>query len=270
LLIGGAGVVRGYLKRPDLTAERFIPDPFSGNGRLYRTGDLVKWRADGKLEFLGRLDHQVKIRGHRIELGEIEAELEQQLGVREVVVVAREDVPGDKRLVAYVVAGAGAKLDPATLRAAVGERLPEYMVPSHVVTLDQLPRTPNLKIDRKALPAPDHAALPTQEYVQPASELEGVISEIWQEVLRVPKVGVHDNFFDIGGHSLLTVRVHAKLRGAIEQPVSITDLFRFPTVRSLAEHLGGGGAAAAAVTEQALSRAGARREAMQKRRQRRT
>jgi hypothetical protein len=270
LLIGGAGVVRGYLKRPDLTAERFIPDPFSGNGRLYRTGDLVKWRADGKLEFLGRLDHQVKIRGHRIELGEIEAELEQQLGVREVVVVAREDVPGDKRLVAYVVAGAGAKLDPATLRAAVGERLPEYMVPSHVVTLDQLPRTPNLKIDRKALPAPDHAALPTQEYVQPASELEGVIAEIWQEVLRVPKVGVHDNFFDIGGHSLLTVRVHAKLRGAIEQPVSITDLFRFPTVRSLAEHLGGGGAASAAVTEQALSRAGARREAMQKRRQRRT
>jgi natural product biosynthesis luciferase-like monooxygenase protein/amino acid adenylation domain-containing protein len=270
LLIGGAGVVRGYLKRPDLTAERFIPDPFSGNGRLYRTGDLVKWRADGKLEFLGRLDHQVKIRGHRIELGEIEAELEQQPGVREVVVVAREDVPGDKRLVAYVVAGAGAKLDPATLRAAVGERLPEYMVPSHVVTLDQLPRTPNLKIDRKALPAPDHAALPTQEYVQPASELEGVIAEIWQEVLRVPKVGVHDNFFDIGGHSLLTVRVHAKLRGAIEQPVSITDLFRFPTVRSLAEHLGGGGAAAAAVTEQALSRAGARREAMQKRRQRRT
>lgn len=267
LLIGGQGVVRGYLKRPELTAERFIPDPFADQGRLYRTGDLVKWRPDGRLEFLGRLDHQVKIRGHRIELGEIEAVLEQQPTVREVVVVAREDVPGDKRIVAYVVAKGSVVPEASALRQSVAERLPEYMVPSHVVTLDRLPRTPNLKIDRKALPAPDHAAAPAAAYVQPGSELEAQIAEIWQDVLRVPKVGVNDNFFDIGGHSLLVVKVHSRLRGTIERPVSITDLFRFPTIRALAEHLGGGAAAAAAATtEKAQARAGARREAMQRRR----
>ena len=269
LLIGGAGVVRGYHDRPELTAERFIPDPFRADARVYRTGDLVKWRPDGKLEFLGRLDHQVKIRGHRIELGEIEAVLEQQASVREVVVVAREDVPGDKRIVAYVV-GKGSTPDSAALRQAVGERLPDYMVPSHVVVLEKLPRTPNLKIDRNALPAPDHAVPTTAVFVQPGSVMEEQIAEIWQEVLRVPKVGVHDNFFDIGGHSLLTVKVHSRLRGVLEAKVSITDLFRFPTIRALAEHLGGGGgaAASAAVTEQAQARAGARREAMQRRRPR--
>ena len=195
--------------------------------------------------------------------------LEQQASVREVVVVAREDVPGDKRIVAYVV-GKGSTPDSAALRQAVGERLPDYMVPSHVVVLEKLPRTPNLKIDRNALPAPDHAVPTTAVFVQPGSVMEEQIAEIWQEVLRVPKVGVHDNFFDIGGHSLLTVKVHSRLRGVLEAKVSITDLFRFPTIRALAEHLGGGGgaAASAAVTEQAQARAGARREAMQRRRPR--
>jgi AMP-binding enzyme/AMP-binding enzyme C-terminal domain/Phosphopantetheine attachment site/Luciferase-like monooxygenase len=273
LLIGGKGVVRGYLNRPELTAERFIADPFVAGERVYRTGDLVRWRADGRLEFLGRLDHQVKIRGHRIELGEIEAILDQHPSVREAVVVAREDVPGDKRIVAYVVAkGSGAPPDPTILRLAVGERLPDYMVPAHVVVLERLPRTPNLKVDRNALPAPDQvAASAASVYVQPGSELEAKIAEIWQDVLRIAQVGVNDNFFDIGGHSLLTVKVHSRLRGAIDRPVSITDLFRFPTIRTLAEHLGGGGAAAAtaAVSEQAQARAGARREALQRRRPRR-
>jgi len=268
LLIGGAGVVRGYLNRPELTAERFIDDPLSPGSRVYRTGDLVRWRADGRLEFLGRLDHQVKIRGHRIELGEIEAIVEQHASVREAAVIAREDVPGDKRIVAYVVSRTGQRSDPAEIRQTVGARLPEYMIPSHVVVLDRLPRTPNLKIDRKALPAPDHGAAPTASYVQPGNELEQTIAGIWQEMLRVSQVGVNDNFFDIGGHSLLTVKVHSRLRAAIDRPVSITDLFRFPTIRSLAEHLGGA-APAAATTEVSQARADARREAMQRRRGRR-
>ncbi len=268
LLIGGAGVVRGYLNRPELTAERFIDDPLAPGNRVYRTGDLVRWRMDGQLEFLGRLDHQVKIRGHRIELGEIEAIVEQHPTVREAVVIAREDVPGDKRIVAYLVARTGQRPDPMEIRQAIGARLPEYMVPSHVVVLDRLPRTPNLKIDRKALPAPDHSAAPAASYVQPGSELEQTIAAIWQEALRVPQVGVNDNFFDIGGHSLLTVKVHSRLRSAIDRPVSITDLFRFPTIRSLAEHLGGA-APAVATTEVSQARADARREAMQRRRGRR-
>lgn len=268
LLIGGAGVVRGYLNRAELTAERFVDDPLAPGHRVYRTGDLVRWRADGRLEFLGRLDHQVKIRGHRIELGEIEAIVEQHDTVREAVVIAREDVPGDKRIVAYVVARGAQRPDPAVLREAVGARLPEYMVPSHVVVLDRLPRTPNLKVDRKALPAPDQSAAPGAVYVQPGNELEQTIAAIWQEALRVSQVGVNDNFFDIGGHSLLTVKVHSRLRTAIDRPVSITDLFRFPTIRSLAEHLGGA-APAAPTTEVSQARADARREAMQRRRGRR-
>ncbi|MHB1327790.1 MAG: MupA/Atu3671 family FMN-dependent luciferase-like monooxygenase, partial [Gemmatimonadales bacterium] len=268
LLIGGAGVVRGYLNRAELTSERFIDDPLAPGNRVYRTGDLVRWRPNGQLEFLGRLDHQVKIRGHRIELGEIEAIVEQHPTVREAVVIAREDVPGDKRIVAYVVARAGQRPDATEIRQAVGARLPEYMIPSHVVVLERLPRTPNLKIDRKALPTPDHVAAPTASYVQPGSELEQTIAAIWQEALRISQVGVNDNFFDIGGHSLLTVKVHSRLRSAIDRPVSITDLFRFPTIRSLAEHLGGA-APAVATTEVSQARADARREAMQRRRGRR-
>ena len=268
LLIGGKGVVRGYWDRPELTAERFVPLEAKAGQRVYRTGDLVRYRADGRLDFLGRLDHQVKVRGHRIELGEIEALLAEHGAVRETVVVAREDVPGDKRLVGYVVLG-GPLSDPeSALRDSLRTRLPEWMVPQHVVVLDELPRTPNGKTDRKRLPAPD-LAHSTAEYVAPTSDLEEVLAEMWQDVLRRPNVGVEDNFFDLGGHSLLTVRVQAVLRERLDRVVSITDLFRFPTIRSLAARLGSGEGpeeAGKIVTEVAAERAEARKGALARRR----
>ncbi|MBD0319648.1 MAG: LLM class flavin-dependent oxidoreductase, partial [Gemmatimonadetes bacterium] len=241
LLIGGAGVVRGYLGRPELTAERFIAHPFRSEGRLYRTGDLARFRPDGTVEFLGRIDHQIKIRGYRIELGEIESLLNAHPAVREAVVVVREDVPGDKRLVAYLVARAGAEIDAAELREILRAQLPEYMVPAHFVVMAALPLTPNAKVDRKALPAPDRAAPAAEaaEYQAPASELERAVAEIWAEVLGVERVGIRDNFFDLGGHSLLTVRVHSRLRATVARNVTITDLFRFPTIQTLVGHLAG-------------------------------
>ena len=245
-----------------------MPNPFRANGsRLYRTGDLARYRADGVVDFLGRIDHQVKIRGHRIELGEIEAIVAAQPGVRDAVVVAREDTPGDKRLVAYVVAVPGESVDQVTVREALKTQLPDYMVPSHVMVLDAFPLTPNAKIDRKALPAPESAgtASAAQTFVAADNDLERTIAGIWQEILNVPRVGVQDNFFDIGGHSLLTVRVHARLRGAVDRPVSLTDLFRFPTIRSLAKHMGGG-VATVNVVEESLDRAETRRQAMMRRR----
>jgi hypothetical protein len=268
LLIGGAGVVRGYYNREELTAERFVRNPFRADGgRLYRTGDLARFRADGVVDFLGRIDHQVKIRGHRIELGEIEALVALQPGVREAVVVAREDSPGDKRLVAYVVANPGETIDQVSVREALKTQLPDYMVPSHVMVLESFPLTPNAKIDRKALPAPESGASVTaaQTFVAADSDLERTIAAIWQEILNVPRVGVQDNFFDIGGHSLLTVRVHSRLRAAVDRPVSLTDLFRFPTIRSLAKHMGGG-SATVSVVEESLDRAETRRQAMMRRR----
>jgi natural product biosynthesis luciferase-like monooxygenase protein/amino acid adenylation domain-containing protein len=273
LYIGGDGVVRGYLNREELTAERFVPDP-AGAARLYRTGDVVRWREDGTVEFLGRVDHQVKIRGHRIELGEIEALLQEQPEVREAVVLAREDVPGDKRLVAYLVAQPGERIDRGRARQLLKDRLPEYMVPTHLLVLDDLPRTPNAKIDRKALPAPDQVAAagagPTEIGLPPATEVESRIAGVWKEILRVPAVGRQDNFFDLGGNSLLTIRVHLKLREVLQREVPLTDLFRFPTVRALAEHLGDGTGAAAAVAPEAESgtdRAELRRQALRRRQQ---
>jgi natural product biosynthesis luciferase-like monooxygenase protein/amino acid adenylation domain-containing protein len=268
LLIGGDGVVRGYHARPELTAERFIADPCALTGRVYRTGDLVRWRVDGRLEFLGRLDHQVKVRGHRIELGEIEAALEARPEVAEAVVQVHAVGADDNRLVAYVVASRGGAVDAAALRRAVAAQLPEYMVPQHVVALDRLPRTPNLKVDRRALPSPQETAAPAAAHVAPGSALETCIAGIWQDVLQVTQVGVNDNFFDIGGHSLLVVKVHVRLRAAIDRPVTITDLFRFPTVQQLAAHLGGA-APAAPTGEAAQARADARRDALQARRARR-
>jgi natural product biosynthesis luciferase-like monooxygenase protein len=246
LYIGGAGVVRGYLARPELTAERFVPDPFSGRAgaRLYRTGDLARFREDGVLEFLGRIDHQVKIRGHRIELGEIEATLAEHPGVREAVVMPREDAPGDVRLVGYLIAAdPTAPPGPKELREFLRARLPEAMVPSHFVALERFPQTPNRKIDRKALPAPAEAlpAAPAAGAASgPASELERAIAGVWQEVLHVERVGLEDNFFDLGGHSLLAVKAHRRLGEVLPKRVAITDLFRFPTVKALAEFLGGG------------------------------
>jgi natural product biosynthesis luciferase-like monooxygenase protein len=268
LLIGGRGVVRGYWERPELTAERFVAHPVKPGARVYRTGDLVRYRTDGRLDFLGRLDHQVKVRGHRIELGEIEALLGAHGAVRETVVVAREDVAGDKRLVGYVVVDSRLADAEQVLRDALRLSLPEWMVPQHIVVLDALPRTPNGKTDRKALPAPD-VAKSSSEYVAPTSNTEQVLAEVWQEVLRRTSVGVEDNFFDLGGHSLLTVRVQAMLRERLERVVPITDLFRFPTIRTLAARLGTTESSADAgkvVTEAATERADARRSAIARRR----
>jgi natural product biosynthesis luciferase-like monooxygenase protein len=264
LYIGGQGVVRGYWRRPELTAERFVPDPFSDDprSRLYRTGDLVRWREDGTLEFLGRLDFQVKVRGYRIELGEIDAALASHPLVREAVVVPREDEAGDKRLVAYVVWRAGGEEQAPELRDHLREVLPEFMVPTNFVTLRDLPRTPNLKVDRKALPAPEavqrRVRTEAAPAIAPAGELETVIAGIWCEVLKLPDVGVQDNFFDLGGHSLLAVQVHTRLKRALQRDLSITDLFRFPTVRGLAGFLGGAQDGAAVQT--GLDRAAQRRE----------
>ncbi|NPC78897.1 non-ribosomal peptide synthase/polyketide synthase [Pyxidicoccus fallax] len=240
LYIGGVGVARGYLDRPELTAERFIPDPFSTEpgARLYRSGDRVRWRADGELEYLGRVDFQVKLRGLRIELGEIEAALLDQPGIHEAVVLVREDVPGDKRLVAYVVPkamgdDAAPELDLAPVRAALKQRLPEYMVPSAFVVLKALPLSPTGKLDKKALPAPDAShQLPQGEYAAPRDEVEQKLADIWAAVLRVPRVGIHDNFFALGGDSILSLLVVSRSRQA-GFPLTARHLFQHPTVAEL-------------------------------------
>ncbi|MDX5350578.1 MAG: LLM class flavin-dependent oxidoreductase [Paracoccaceae bacterium] len=245
LWIGGEGVAAGYFGRDDLTAERFRPDPFAGQGRMYRTGDLVRRRPDGRLDFLGRADHQVKIRGHRIELSEIEAALDAAPGIRQAVALAREDQPGDVRLVAYVTHDG--PVDEAALRARLAAHLPEVMVPAHIVALDAFPLTPNGKVDRKALPAPlaRMAAPVTAEATPPADDLEAEIAAVWTRVLGVPSVGRSDNFFSLGGHSLLAVQAHRELRARLKADrLAITDIFRFPVLSALAAHLGGGGVAA--------------------------
>ena len=272
LLIGGAGVTRGYLGREALTAERFVPNPFGGQGeRLYRTGDLVRWRDDGVLEFLGRIDHQVKIRGHRIELGEIEATLAQCAGVRENVVVAREDTPGDVRLVAYVIpASVDDPPEARDIRSQLRAHLPEPMVPSHFVFLERFPQTPNRKIDRKALPSPAEAPRRerSSEPAGDATEAQARIIAVWQDVLQLPAIDIDDNFFDIGGHSLLAVKVHRRLVQEFDSPIGITDLFRFPTVRALSDFLGG--AADESTVRDSQERGATRRQAMAMRRRRRT
>jgi amino acid adenylation domain-containing protein len=237
LYVGGAGVVRGYLGRPGLTAEKFVPDPFGGEtgARLYRTGDRVRWSARGELEYLGRVDQQVKVRGFRIEPGEIEARLAEHAGVREARVIVREDVPGDRRLVAYVVGEAAED----AVREHLRRSLPEYMVPAAFVFLETLPLTPNGKLDRKALPAPELAS-PEVSYVAPRRPLEATLAGIWAEVLGRARVGVKENFFDLGGHSLLLVKMQARLRETLDREIPIVDLFRFPTVAALAEHLAAG------------------------------
>jgi natural product biosynthesis luciferase-like monooxygenase protein len=270
LVIGGKGVVRGYLHRPELTAERFLPHPLKGaaGGRVYRTGDLARLRDDGSLEFLGRFDHQVKVRGYRIELGEIEASLLSHTGVRETVVVAREDTPGDVRLVAYIVPSSKDSAPAAELKEHLRTRMPDFMVPAHFVTLDALPQTPNGKIDRKQLPAPEASKAPvaTEAFVAPASDLEEQIAAIWKDVLKLPQVGARDNFFDLGGHSLLAVQAHRRLRDTLQRDISITDIFRFPTIQSLSAYLGEGGVDDAGA-KAGNARAQGRRAVLQQRRQ---
>src|SRR6185312_15688379 len=215
IYIAGEGVARGYLNRPELTAQRFVADPFSADphARMYRSGDLGRWRADGTIEYLGRNDAQVKIRGFRIELGEIEAQLMRQGELKEVVVLAREDEPGEKRLVGYVIAKEGAASPSAeSLREHLKGVLPEYMVPSAFVALESLPLTPNGKLDRRALPAPDQSAYTRREYEAPRGEVEEILAGIWEEVLRIERVGRNDNFFELGGHSLLIVQMLGRLR----------------------------------------------------------
>jgi natural product biosynthesis luciferase-like monooxygenase protein len=267
LWIAGDGVARGYHNRDDLTASRFAPDPFAGNGaRMYRTGDLVRHMDDGRIEFIGRVDHQVKLRGYRIELGEIEALLNQVPGIKESVVTVREDRAGDPRLVAYLI-GEPSAIDAGKLKDALEAKLPDYMVPSAFVRMDRFPLTPNKKVDRKALPAPSEAQkAAATEYVRPESEVEEQIAGVYQAVLGLPQVGREDHFFDLGGHSLLAVQAHRKLREVLARELSITDIFRFPTVRALASHLQSDGAAADARLDASSQRASARREAMMRRR----
>ena len=240
LYIGGVGVARGYLNRPDLTAERFIPDPFSGEpeARLYRTGDLARYLPDGNIEFLGRVDYQVKVRGFRVELEEIEAVLSQHPAVRQAVVLAREDEPGEKQLVAYVVPEGEARLDVGVLRGYLKKKLPAYMVPSAYVVLDALPLLPSGKVDRRALPAPEGARLePETAYVAPRTPVEEVLAELWARTLGVERVGIHDDFFELGGHSLLATRLVSRLRQTFQVEIPLRDLFETPTVAGLAERV---------------------------------
>jgi amino acid adenylation domain-containing protein/non-ribosomal peptide synthase protein (TIGR01720 family) len=243
LWLGGEGLARGYLDRPDLTAERFVPAPVADTpgARAYRTGDLARQRPDGRVEYLGRLDRQVKLRGFRIELGEIETALAALPAVRESAVVLREDRPGEKRLVAYVVAGQEEAVEPAALRRSLAERLPDYMVPAAFVILEALPLTPNGKVNRKALPAPE-AAEGTALSASPRDPLEESLVKIWSELLGVP-VGIEDNFFELGGHSLLAIRLMAKIEGETGQRLPVSALFHGPTVAGLAKLLREGGTA---------------------------
>jgi hypothetical protein len=218
---------------------------------MYRTGDEVQWREDGELVFLGRVDNQVKLRGYRIELGEIEARLEAHPSVKNAVVIAREDTPGDKRLVAYLLSAA--PLDVPTLKAHLEERLPTFMVPAHFVRLDRYPLTPNKKVDRKALPKPELSTQARAEKVATTGETQRQIAEVWMRLLGLPDVGARDNFFDLGGHSLLAVQAHREIREVTGKPLTVTDVFRFPTIAALAEHLDGGSSA-----NEALSRAAER------------
>ena len=237
LHISGDGLARGYLNRPELTAEKFIPDPFSDKpgDRLYRTGDLARYLPDGNIEFLGRIDNQVKIRGFRIELGEIEAVLTQHPTIQQAVVVAREESPGDKRLVAYVVWNQDQACTANELRSFLKQKLPDYMIPSVFVFKDALPLTPNGKVDRKALPVPDPIRPELEEgFVAPRSPIEEIIAQIWAEVLKVEKIGIHDNFFNLGGHSLLATQAMSRVREKLQMDLPLRVLFEAPTVAALA------------------------------------
>ncbi|AKT41199.1 MupA/Atu3671 family FMN-dependent luciferase-like monooxygenase [Chondromyces crocatus] len=288
LYIGGDGVAGGYLNRPELTEARFIANPFGvgeEGARLYRTGDRVRYLPDGRVEFLGRLDAQVKLRGFRIELGEIEVLLEAHPAVKEAAVVVREDVPGDRRLVAYVVPERGAEPGGArgslaasgagsaavvteVLRAALRDRLPDYMVPSVIVALEAMPLTSNGKTDRRALPAPEATRQGARaEYVAPQSELERLLASLWQQALKVEQVGVDDNFFDLGGHSLLLAQVHGQIGTVLGRQIPLIKLLEHPTIRSLARHLVQADALGEASFPDSVDRARKQRQGLERQRQ---
>jgi amino acid adenylation domain-containing protein len=238
LYLGGEGVARGYLERPDLTAERFLPDPFSAatGARLYKTGDLARYLSDGCIEFLGRLDQQVKVRGYRIELGEVEAELSCHFAIREAIVSARGDPPNPTRLVAYLILMPEQSVTSRQLKAFLKKKLPDYMIPSTFVFLDKLPLGPNGKVDRKALPVPNEIDLEST-FVAPRTSLEQVLAGIWEEVLNVDRVGIHDSFFELGGHSLLAAQAVSRLRQILQVELPLRNLFEMPRVAELAEQL---------------------------------
>jgi len=240
LYVGGVGVSRGYLNRPDLTAEKFVPNPFSDEpgARLYKTGDLGCYRIDGNIEFLGRIDDQIKLRGFRIELGEIEAVLKQHPAVRQAVALVRENLHGGKELAAYVVPKEDEKPTIGALRSFLKSKLPDYMIPSAFLFLNALPLTTHGKVDRRALPAPDQNDQELEKpYVAPRTPVEQAIATIWAEVLKLDRVGIHDNFFELKGHSLLATRVVSRLRTAFGLEIPLRSLFELPTVATLAAYV---------------------------------
>jgi amino acid adenylation domain-containing protein len=237
LCIGGRGVARGYLNRPDLTAEKFIRDPFGPDpgGRLYCTGDRARYLPDGNIEFCGRIDHQVKIRGYRVELGEIEGALREYRGVREAVVTAYEDEPGNEQLVGYVVPREGESPTAEALRHFLRQKLPKYMVPDHFVFLDSIPLTPNGKIDREALPPPSYENVSTaKESAPPGTETEKALAAIWSRLLKVDRIGIHDDFFELGGHSLMAIKVVSQIRDIFGVDLPLAKLLEAPTIADLA------------------------------------
>jgi acyl carrier protein len=233
ICIGGTGLARGYLRRPDVTADSFIPNPFGATAgeRLYKTGDLGRYLADGTIEYLGRMDHQVKLRGFRIELGEIEAVLAEHESVRQSVVMAREDPAREKELIAYVVSEHGASDSEDDLRCFLKTKLPEYMIPAAFVFVASLPRTANGKLDRRALPLPDPSSRRRPgNSVRPQTPLESLVADIWSEVLNLGSIGLHDNFFELGGHSLKATQVISRVRETFGVDLPVRALFETPTI----------------------------------------
>lgn len=238
LCIGGKGLARGYLNHPKLTAEKFIENPYIAGEKIYKTGDMARWLADGNIEFLGRIDDQVKIRGFRIELGEIESILNQHENVNEAVVIVREDIPESKQLVAYIVSQQKQQLDILSIRSWLKKRLPEYMLPAHFIEINKLPLSPNGKMARNALPSPNTSSILKGEYISPCNETEKKLINIWQELLGIDQIGTQDNFFEIGGDSLLIMQLHTQIEQQLKVKTQITDLFKFPNIHSFAEYIG--------------------------------
>ncbi len=263
IVIGGQGVGRGYHNRPELTAEKFVPDPFSEQpgARMYRTGDLGRFLPDGTIEFLGRMDFQVKIRGFRIELEEIEAQLRDHPEIADAAVVVHRGSGKDARLVGYAVPVKGQELSVADVRTFLKQRLPDYMIPAAIVFLEAMPLTPNGKIDRKRLPDPQKVHSKRPEMVKPTNEVERQVADLWKEILQIEDIGITDNFFDLGGHSLNVIQLQTRVKEVFDRDIAVVDLFKYPTVESFARFLSAGHEDGAK-SEQAQQRATKQRAAL--------